>query len=218
MPSYRCAFVVSVSVPWAVALGSFAAPTAAATLEVVATPTVISDGEGKSRVLLEIGDLSRIRGKVISRATLEIDLPAVEAPRNLPVQVSPLLSSWTAGTASWTSPWLNEGGDLDNAYYDIVELDAGSRGGKLRLNVSSMVRAMAVGEIGEHGLALTVPEYDAEGFTSGELAALGSLSSATILIDYRARSRVELAQSARGPQIRAVPRAEQEGEIEPTAR
>jgi hypothetical protein len=171
----------------------------AATLDVAATPTVISDGEGSSRVLLEIGDLSRIRGKVISRATLEVDLPSVQVPRSLPVQVSPVLSSWTAGSASWSSPWTNEGGDLDDAYYDIVTLDPGSTGGKLRLDVSSMIRAMAVGEIGEYGLALTVPEYRAVGFRSDELAALGSLSSATIHIDYRARSKVAVAEQTRGP-------------------
>jgi hypothetical protein len=110
-----------------------------------------------------------------------------------------VLSSWTAGSASWSSPWTNEGGDLDDAYYDIVTLDPGSTGGKLRLDVSSMIRAMAVGEIGEYGLALTVPEYRAVGFRSDELAALGSLSSATIHIDYRARSKVAVAEQTRGP-------------------
>jgi hypothetical protein len=182
-------------------------PARAATLDVVATPTVISDGEGNSRVLLEIGDLLRIRGKVVSRATLEVDLPTVQVPRALPIQVSPVLSSWTAGSASWGSPWTNAGGDLDDAYYDIVTMDAGSRGGKLRLDVSSMIRAMAVGEIGEYGLALTVPEYRAAGFASDELAALGSLSSATIHIDYRARSKVAMAEQLRGPvaKVRTVP-------------
>jgi hypothetical protein len=177
--------------------------TNAATLEVSATPTVISDGAGRSRVLLEVGDLSAIRGKVVSRATLEVDLPSVEVPRDLPVLVSPVLSDWSPGSASWGSPWMNDGGDLDDAYYDIVTLDEGSQGGKLRLDVSSMIRAMAVGEIGEHGLALAVPDYDAAGFTSGELAALGSLSSATIRIDYRARSKVAMAEETRGPQARA---------------
>jgi hypothetical protein len=182
---------------------SLTTPARAATLDVAATPTVISDGAGNSRVLLEIGDLSRIRGKVVSRATLEVDLPAIQVPRALPIQVSPVLSSWTAGSASWGSPWTNAGGDLDDAYYDIVTMDAGSRGGKLRLDVSSMIRAMAVGEIGEYGLALTVPEYRAAGFASDELAALGSLSSATIHIDYRTRSKVAMADQIRGPVAKA---------------
>jgi hypothetical protein len=113
------------------------------------------------------------------------------------------LSSWASGSASWASPWTNAGGDLDDAYYDIRTLSGGSRGGTLRLDVSSMIRAMAVGEIGEYGLALTVPEYRAAGFASDELVALGSLSSATIHIDYRARSKVAMAEQTRGPVAKA---------------
>lgn len=67
-----------------------------------------------------------------------------------------------------------------------------------------MVRAMADGEIGEHGFALTVPDYDGTGFSTDELAALGTFSSATLRIDYGARSRVAVAEEPRGPQAKVA--------------
>jgi hypothetical protein len=165
-----------------------------------AATAVISDGEGSSRVLIRPGDLAAVRGRLVTSAFLSLTLPGEPAARNIPVRIYPLTSDWSSGSVTWGSPWTEAGGDVEVAYYDTGVVKAGSRATTLSLDVSPMVRAMAQGEIGEYGFLVTVPEYDGTGFRTADLATLGTLTAASLTIDYRSTTRVAVASASAPPE------------------
>ncbi|MGQ0722569.1 MAG: DNRLRE domain-containing protein [Candidatus Eiseniibacteriota bacterium] len=156
--------------------------------------SVISDRSGNTRVLVKPGDLSSFEDQFITAATLSFTLPGLQALRDLPVRVYLLATEWSAGTVTWDAPWAAPGGDFDDAHYDTVVLASGSREETLRLDVTSLVRAIVEGEYGRYGFLITVPAYDGTGFRGADLAALGTLTGATLEVDSRAS--VVAAQAA----------------------
>jgi hypothetical protein len=164
-----------------------------------ASTAVISDGAGSSRVLIRPGDLSAIRGRLVTSAYLTFTLPGQAAERDIPVRVYPLTSDWNAGSVTWESPWTASGGDVEGTYYETRVVKAGARPMELRLDVSPMVRAMAQGEIGEYGFVVTVPGYDGAGFRSADLSTLGTLTAAVLEIDYRSTTRVPVMSASAQP-------------------
>jgi hypothetical protein len=142
----------------------------------IAETGVISDRAGNTRILMKPGDLSAFEDRLITWAGLTFTLPGLPAARDLPVRVYPLTTDWSAATVTWDAPWGGAGGDFDDAYFDTVVVQAGSREASLSLDVTSIVRAIVEGEYGRYGFLITVPSYDGEGFRPTDLATLGTLA------------------------------------------
>jgi hypothetical protein len=162
---------------------------------------VISDRSGNTRILVRPGDLSAFDELLITSARLTFTLPGQVSTRDLPVRVYPLTTDWSAGTATWDSPWTRPGGDFADAYYETAVVAVGSRRTELTLDVSAIVRAMVEGEYGRYGFLLTVPEYDGVGFRATDLATLGTLTGASLEVDSRHSVVAARAAAARRAQL-----------------
>ncbi|MGQ0722376.1 MAG: DNRLRE domain-containing protein [Candidatus Eiseniibacteriota bacterium] len=178
------------------ALPAFADPVQVPIVETA----VISDRAGNTRILVKPGDLSAFDDRLITWAELHFTLPGLLAARDVPVRVYPLTQDWSAGAATWDSPWVKPGGDFEDAYYDTAVLAAGSRETSLSLEVTSIVRAIVEGEYGRYGFLITVPGYDGAGFRPADLATLGTLTGATLEVDSRTSVVAARAAQARRAQ------------------
>jgi len=177
-------------------LGAGTAKTYAATVPIppeTAEPTeveissidVITSPSGESRILLKPGDLSRFRAELVLNAVLEIRLSGIAPIEPLDVRIEPLTHDWTDGTATWTSPWIAPGGDVDAAYGLTARIEKDLTGQVLYADVSEILRGWADSELTEDGFLLSVPPVKGLGFDSEEMSVLGESLLVKLIVDYR---------------------------------
>lgn len=161
-----------------------AGPAAAERVEFpLGTATVISGETGQARILFRVPDLSALGDPLIFSAHLEFTLPRAAAGPEVYVQVNAITRDWAAGSVGWTSPWTRAGGDRDDTYFRSGQVDAEATA--LRLDVTSLVRAMMEGEVESYGFMLSVPYGVGEGFRAAELSRLGTLSAGRLVVEHR---------------------------------
>lgn len=68
-------------------------------------------GDGQSRAVLKVSDLSFLSGQLVTRAWLVIPVPARTVDRDLELRLYAAGRSWDPATVSWTTPWEQPGGD-----------------------------------------------------------------------------------------------------------
>jgi hypothetical protein len=162
-----------------------AAPTSAAILTVAGTGvTTISDGAGSSRVLLDVRGLGKLQGEWVTEATLTLAVTGTTLAEDLDLSLDLVAMDWSAG-AGWTSPWTKPGGDRLGLEDARIVIPAGSRAETLSFDVTDMVRAVADGEAGDNGFILYPTDPGRPGLDSSELAALGTVSRASLTVEYR---------------------------------
>ncbi len=147
------------------------------------TATIISSEAGAARVLFRAPDLAALGDPLIFSAHLEFTLPRAATGPETYVQVNAITRDWATGSVSWTSPWTRAGGDRDDTYFRSGQVDAEATA--LRLDVTSLVRAMVEGEIESYGFMLSVPYGVGEGFRAAELSRLGTLSAGRLVVEHR---------------------------------
>lgn len=170
-----------------VAALSFVHPTAADSinLESISNAT-IQNGEGASRILVGLGSLTDLVGKSVGNASLTIPLSGTAVEKSLEVRAYPILSPWSAGAVSWNGGWETAGGDIDPELYTRADIDFSHGPAQARIDVSLLLTELADG-LEMYGILLTVPPFEAEGFSSEEMSLLGSASNSTIDVSYRGR-------------------------------
>ncbi len=145
----------------------------------------ITNDSGRTRMLLQPGDLSQIDGELVISATLRIPLSGAPISKDRALRVYAIDEEWSVGGATWTSPWSVPGGDVLRAYPANVEVPRDAVDAVIELDVSEAVRAMADREVGMNGFLMTIPDYLGEGLASEDTANLGSVSEAKLYVDYR---------------------------------
>jgi hypothetical protein len=141
---------------------------------------------GQGRILLEAGDLSFLEGKVVTRAALKITVGNAAPTQDLELRVGAISTAWSAGNATWYSPWNEPGGDWDPANVRVVHLVAGRPVGTVRCDVSPIVRDIADGEAADYGLILmAAPSHNEGRLATSELAWFGGSPTVTLEVSYR---------------------------------
>jgi hypothetical protein len=160
-------------------------PSSAATLSVPgAGVTTISDGTGSSRVLLDVRGLEQLQGEWVTEATLVLAVTGASGAEDLDLSLDLVGTDWSAG-ADWSSPWTRPGGDRLGLEDARIVVPAGSRAGTLSFDVTDMVRAVANGEAGDNGFILYPTDPARAGLDASDLSALGTVSGATLTVEYR---------------------------------
>lgn len=144
---------------------------------------VITNEMGESRVLLGFqrpADLSEV---LISNASLDLALAGGVLEEDLLLEMSMVATPW-GGSATWTRPWMSEGGDLDGQQGVVLPILAGATPTRVTADVTNMVRANAEGRSGWSGFILYPGAADVRGFRGAERDAL-EVVDARITIHYR---------------------------------
>lgn len=142
----------------------------------------ITSPNAAGRILLDFDSVLDLGDVVVSSAYLEMPLPDVVLGQDLELAVYPLARGWRGQDATWTTPWDEPGGDLDETYVDEVTLHGGTRPGTVRLNVTQVVQWIVMEGTPSRGFVLTVPLRRAEGFTEAQRAVLGAMSGARLVV------------------------------------
>lgn len=142
----------------------------------------ITSPEAAGRILLDFDSVAELGDVVVSSAYIEIPLPDVVPARDLELAVYPMARSWRGQSATWTTPWDEPGGDLDESYVEEVTLHKGTRPGSLRLNVTQAVQWVVMEGAPWRGFLLTVPLRRAEGFTEAQRTVLGAMTGARLVV------------------------------------
>jgi hypothetical protein len=144
---------------------------------------VIADEEANSRVLFGVGPLESLQREWITSARLEIPVPAMVPEGAMDLEVSNLTRAWDE-TAAWNTPWAAPGGDSEYVWATNLTLRAGVRADQIRLDVTEIVRAMASGDLANHGFVLKPADSERAGFDSTERSILGDLAGGVLRIRY----------------------------------
>ncbi len=171
-----------------------AASTAVPTSEV----RVIENGSGEARVLLDFESLEELTGQWVTSAFLRLPLSETPPSSDLFIQVCSVDTDWRGGGATWTTPWEVDGGDLDVGS-PYLTLEEGSVEEFVSVNVTDEVRAIVHGERVSYGLALTVPTWKGEGFTSAERESFGSMEGASLVVSTVKTGPIEALQALQRP-------------------
>ena len=142
--------------------------------------TVITDSYGRSRVLFEIPSLQEYREEWVSSATLILDLPPGSFPGEVELLVDAVATPW-GGSATWSSPWTHPGGDVEGQTGDGTTLAAGPSPSQVRLDVTTALRGMVEGDLGEYGLIVYPSDPAKAGFTAAESQVLASANGTLAL-------------------------------------
>jgi hypothetical protein len=174
-----------------------AAPTSAATLTVAGTGvTTISDGAGNSRVLLDVRGLGKLQGEWVTEATLTLAFTGTTLAEDLDLSLDLVATDWSAG-AGWSSPWTKPGGDRLGLEDARIVIPAGTRTETMSFDVTDMVRAVADGDAGDNGFILYPTDPGKPGLDSSELSALGTVSRASLTVEYRSLKALGYRAGAR---------------------
>jgi hypothetical protein len=148
---------------------------------------VISDGD-VHRILLAVGDESRLSSTYIEDAHLAFDLPVdvTGLPLEpLEVQVYGIASDWDAAV-TWRYGWDRPGGDVDEDVFARSRIRFDREDGKVRVPVGDVLRQSVQGG-GLHGLLLTVAPYHGRGLTASQAALLANAVSAEVEVKWSPR-------------------------------
>jgi hypothetical protein len=153
--------------------------------------TVISDGEGASRVLFKLDSGVALGDVAVRRATLSFRTAARAESEVVRLRVYPVTAQWTAGAAGWTS-WSSAGGDIDDEVYAKADVTLGGAGSTVRLDVTDLVREIVLGTA-DNGFLLTVDPSEGAGISAADIDALSSLTGGTLEVEYRKLPRARPA-------------------------
>ena len=148
----------------------------------LAEARVIVSPDAAGRILLDFESLQGLRRVVVSSAYLEVPLPVAVLEQDLEICVYPLSRDWARQAATWTTPWSQAGGDLDESYFGEVTIPAGQRTGPLRLNVTQVVDEIVTRGAPSYGFILSAPLRRGDGLTEGQRALLGTMAGARLVV------------------------------------
>ncbi len=178
----------------------------------LAHTSVITNSEGDSRVLIDLGPLpSEVRGELVTSAFLTIPIPRVTPASDVVIRLERVTTPWVDRSPTWEAPWRTPGGDVEGTAPITEVLWKETARTSLSFDVTEMVRDVADGEAEDCGFLLTVPSHRGQGLSTAELAALGSLEGARLRISYSpiqhlgfdgSRSIAERAQRLRTKAVR----------------
>lgn len=142
--------------------------------------------DGQSRAVLRVSDLSFLSGQLVTRASLEIPLPARTTDRDLELYLYAAGRSWDAATVSWDTPWQRPGGDWSIDAFGRSQIEAGRARRSVRFDVAGILREIAEGREANTGFIL-VPGggQDGDRFNGDERLLLSDLSNATLEVSHR---------------------------------
>lgn len=148
----------------------------------LAEALVIASPTASGRILLAFEPMEVLRDVVVSSAYLEVPLPQRTLEDEMEISVYGVARGWRGQNATWTTPWIRPGGDLDESYFEEVTLRAGQSPARLRMNVTQVVDEIVTLGAPDYGFVLTAPLRRGDGFTPGQRALLGSLSEARLVV------------------------------------
>jgi hypothetical protein len=169
----------------ALVLGSSPLASAERILVDGAEVAAISNESDESRVLVAVTLPENVDNQFVTTARLLLPGPRQQLPRELELIVSPVSRSWAPEGVTWTSPWNTAGGDISTEYSQVTRIPAGTSLSEVSLDVSQAVRAMAFGEIENHGFLVTVAHHQGEGFNAEEFALLDTWTEAQVRVHCR---------------------------------
>jgi hypothetical protein len=119
-------------------------------------PVLIEAPEGAGfRVLVSFADLDRLVGKTVVSARLL--LPHLGVTETLTLEAKAVTRAWDAASVSWSSPWETPGGDFDDGLRGSYRVTPDREAARpVGFNVSTAVRAIADGEVANHGFLIKV--------------------------------------------------------------
>jgi hypothetical protein len=146
--------------------------------------SVITDGAGAYRVLFRAPGLNGLTDVAVRRAELTIPVAGATARETLRLQVSPVTTSWSAGSASWSSGWSRAGGDFDEELAVLAEVDLAA-GSSAAFDVTVIVKELLESGAAFDGFILSVQPRDGTGLSETDAGRFQSLSEATLTVEYR---------------------------------
>lgn len=163
------------------------------TLPAAKTATIVDDA-GLSRMLVQFAPVTDLQQEWVVSATLHLPAGSTPLKESVDLTVDVPRTGWDAG-ATWVGSWTKPGGDPHDTQAVEWELPAGSSGGSL--DVTGLVRAMAAGDLPDHGF-LIYPSLVEEkaGFTASDVAGLGDAGAMELEIQYRKLSERRKAGAA----------------------
>jgi hypothetical protein len=161
---------------------------------------VIQDAAGSARILFRapstISDLSEA---IVSKAHLTITTTGIAEARTLRVRVYPVTAvGWNPLGVSWTG-WTRPGGDYDEELFASAELDFARGGATASFDVTAILKEVLESGMAADGFLLTVDPADGTGIASDDLTRFGTLSTATLDVQYRRVPAAQLAREGRSP-------------------
>jgi hypothetical protein len=162
----------------------------------------IDDGEGTSRILFRMGDLSDLGHFVVSSAMLNVALAGSAESRALDLRVHNMTTDWNAGSVSWTSGWTRPGGDFEEEVYASSRLDL-SRGATIAsIDLTPLLKETYEAGVAPRGYLITLA--NTEGLTASDRSRFANLSSATVSVEAIRVPRSPADLLANGTQSRKV--------------
>jgi hypothetical protein len=161
---------------------------------------VIQDGAGSARILFRASStISDLSEAIVSKAHLAITTTGAAEARALRVRVYSVTTvGWNSLGATWTG-WSGPGGDYDEELFASAELDFARGGATATFDVTAILKEVLESGMTADGFLLTVDPADGTGIASGDLTRFGTLSTATLDVQYRKVPGALLAREGRAP-------------------
>jgi hypothetical protein len=160
----------------------------------------IDDGEGASRILFRVGDLSDLGHFVVSSATLNVTLAGSAEARALDLRIHNVTTDWNAGSVSWTSGWTRPGGDFDDEVYASSRLDLSRGATTASIDLTPLLKETYEAGVTPRGYLITLANTD--GLTASDRSRFTNLSTATVSVEAIRVPRSPSDLLANGPQTR----------------
>jgi hypothetical protein len=140
------------------------------------------DGRSCGRLLIKPTIPDRVLRSRIDFALLT--LPGLQLPDSLGAMIIDLrrvTTPWNSGSATWTTPWRNPGGDWDSTQQFLWSLVPGDTL-PIRIDLTSCIRAWQAGD--NDGLILKRPHHEGGGFRGEGVLLRQAIASARLKLYF----------------------------------
>jgi hypothetical protein len=120
----------------------------------VKAQTIIADGKGETRLLVDFGSLDTLAGYQIlyAKCFLDIDVDSCVLQAK-EVEVRALTDAWTPGTVDWNTTWSKPGGDISEDFATFANIQKG-RNGDTEIHLTGLIQAWVDSDMANFGLVL----------------------------------------------------------------
>lgn len=144
--------------------------------------TVLQDGTGQARLLFRTPEIAPGERIIVSDAKLVVPLTGLPMARNLRLWVYPVTRAWSAGAATWTTPWSRGGGDVDDDVHMPVDVDL--RGRFAVLDLTGIVKEAVEEGRPMYGFLVTRDPAEGVGIPLVDAARFTGLGTARMSVSY----------------------------------